>query len=145
MPVLRDDEDMVGSFDAVLLNEAHLQDALMLRLGSRRDTRLWRNSVGVYRHLHSEQKIRIGQKGMSDLFGVSRGWFISIEVKSAKGRVTPDQMNWLDMVRFMGGFEHVARLDGDGELEDQTKRAVDECEAALDRFLEKSRQTYAPA
>lgn len=134
---------MVGSLDAVQLNEAKLQDALMLRLGGRTDTRIWRNSVGVYRQLHSEDKIRVGVPGMSDLFGVSRGWFLSIEVKAAKGRVSERQVRWIEMVRRQGGFGHVARLDGVGELGDQIERAVDACEGELESFL--STKTYAPA
>jgi len=47
--------------------------------------------------------------GSADLIGWVRGRFLSIEVKSATGRVRPDQQNWMNVVNSHGGIAFVAR------------------------------------
>jgi len=49
-------------------------------------------------------------KGVSDILGISStGKFIAIEVKSAKGKASPEQIDFLDKVRARGGIAIVAR------------------------------------
>lgn len=48
--------------------------------------------------------------GSSDLIGLtSAGRFLSVEIKSARGRLTGEQRAWLAMVRALGGLGGVAR------------------------------------
>lgn len=54
--------------------------------------------------------VRFGKKGMSDLLGILEGgYFLAIEVKSAKGKLTEEQENFLAMVNRFGGCGIVAR------------------------------------
>lgn len=50
------------------------------------------------------------RKGISDILGLfSDGVFLAIEVKSKKGRLTPDQKSFLEDVKKHGGVAIVAR------------------------------------
>lgn len=107
------------------MTEAELQARVMRGIGSRPDTRVFRNQVGVYR-LEDGRVIASGLcKGSSDLVG----WkimevtpsllpsllgrriavFVSIEIKTSTGRVSPEQANWVNAVRKAGGLAGVAR------------------------------------
>lgn len=76
----------------------------------------WVKSTGTYdpvakifRRSNSRWEIR----GVSDILGVMNGRFIAIEVKSAKGRVTPEQKLFIDQVNACGGLGFVARSVAD--------------------------------
>jgi hypothetical protein len=103
------------------MTEAELQARVMRGIGSRPDTRVFRNQVGVYR-LEDGRVIASGLcKGSGDLVGwqtievtpsmVGRriAVFISLEIKTSKGRVSPEQINWANAVRKAGGRAGVAR------------------------------------
>lgn len=61
-------------------------------------------------------------KGWPDLFAVRRGEFVAIELKSERGKVSPDQEAWLDALREIPGcrFAGVVRPSGwfAGELDE---------------------------
>jgi hypothetical protein len=84
-------------------------------------TRLFRNNTGTLRDQHG-RPVSFGLcKGSADLIG----WrtvtvtpemvgqriavFTSIEVKTATGRLRPEQQQWLDAVQAAGGIAGVAR------------------------------------
>lgn len=48
-------------------------------------------------------------RGVSDIIGLYKGRFIAIEIKTAGGRVTPEQDRFLEAVRRHGGVAFVAR------------------------------------
>jgi Holliday junction resolvase len=48
-------------------------------------------------------------KGIADIIGCWKGRFVAIEVKTAGGRVSPDQERFLESVRRHGGIALVAR------------------------------------
>jgi hypothetical protein len=86
---------------------------------------MWRNQVGqTVEYGPGEARwVRYGLgAGSADLVGIlsPHGRLVALEVKSATGRVRPNQELWAGMVRKFGGF--VA-----------TVRSVDEARAALDR------------
>jgi hypothetical protein len=45
--------------------------------------------------------------GSADLIGITRGQFVSLEVKRPGGGATPEQIKWLSMVREMGGIAEI--------------------------------------
>ena len=105
--------------------ESQIQDEVRLALGNATDLIFWRNSVGVAEHWdgHDVSRVRYGlAAGSSDLVGVlaPHGRWFALELKTASGRVTPEQTQWLSLVRRMGGFACVVR-------------SVDEAKAALVR------------
>jgi hypothetical protein len=81
---------------------------------------LWRNSTGVA-DTASGSKQRFGLcKGSSDLIGILDGRFVAIEIKSETGKLRPEQVLFLDLVRKFGGFACVVR-------------SVEEFRAAIER------------
>lgn len=80
---------------------------------------LWRNNTGFASH----ERVRYGLgNGSADLVGmlVPTGRFFALEIKTAKGKLEPDQRLWLEIVRRRGGFAACVH-------------SVDEAFAALER------------
>ena len=102
--------------------ETTLQQEIRLALGQLPDLRIFRNQVGQLPDLRTGRPVQFGlAKGSSDLIGFKTievtsdmigqklAVFTSIEVKTAKGKLTPMQHNWLSCVRKAGGITGVAR------------------------------------
>ena len=102
--------------------ETTLQQEISLALGQLPDLRMFRNQVGQLPDLRTGRPVQFGlAKGSSDLIGFKTievtpdmigqklAVFTSIEVKTAKGKLTPMQHNWLSCVRKAGGITGVAR------------------------------------
>ena len=90
-------------------------------------TRLFRNNTGTLRDQHG-RPVSFGlARGSADLIGwrtvtitadmvgTTVAVFTSIEVKTATGRVRPEQRQWLDAVQAAGGIAGVARSVEDAE------------------------------
>jgi hypothetical protein len=92
------------------LREIDIQQGVLLALGSRSDCKVWRNNVGTGRD-PSGRVIRFGVPGSADVFGIlaPSGRFLALEIKSAKGRLRPEQAGWGEMVRRQGGIYEVVR------------------------------------
>ena len=107
-------------------SEQSIQQHIRLACGTG-DTRLFRNNTGTLRDQHG-RPVQFGLcKGSADLIG----WrtitvtpemvgqqvavFTSIEVKTATGRIRPEQQQWLDAVQAAGGIAGVARSVEDAE------------------------------
>ena len=101
-------------------SEQSIQQAIRLQL-SRGDCRLWRNNSGVLLDRQG-RPVQFGLcKGSSDLIGFRTitigpehlgqrlAVFAAVEVKSATGRVTTEQVAFIDTVAGMGGLAGVAR------------------------------------
>jgi hypothetical protein len=98
------------------------------------DTRLFRNNTGTLKDANG-RPVQFGLcKGSADLIGWTTrtitpdmvgqqvAVFTSIEVKSATGRLRPEQRQWLEAVQAAGGIagvarsvEDAARLTGDAQ------------------------------
>jgi hypothetical protein len=93
------------------MSERDIEAAIRLKVGSQHDVVLWRNAVGF----DPESKTKYGLfKGSSDLIGIGPGGrFLAIEVKTATGRPTEEQMLFLDLVETMGGIACLARSADD--------------------------------
>lgn len=106
--------------------ETILQAEIRLALGRERDLVLWRNAVGQAEHTGGDGRTfhqAFGlSKGSADLVGIlaPAGRFVALEVKTATGRVRPEQVVWLALVRSRGGFAAVVR-------------SVDDARSALER------------
>jgi hypothetical protein len=91
------------------------------------NTRLFRNNTGTLKDQNG-RPVSFGLcKGSADLIGWKRvtvtpdmvgtqvAVFTSIEVKTATGRLRPEQQQWLDAVLSAGGIAGVARSVSDAE------------------------------
>jgi len=109
------------------MSEGEILDAIRVALNQRTGVIVFRNNVGVANHWNQKTErvevVRYGLAvGSSDLIGIVGGRFMALEVKTPKGRVTPEQALFQRLVRSMGGFACVVR-------------SVEEAEAAVERAL----------
>lgn len=108
------------------MREQAIQQQIRLAVGAHPDVRLFRNNVGTGVDQRSGNFIRFGlANGSSDLIGIRRitigpehvgqqmAVFTSLEVKTANGRASTDQQNWLRMVRSFGGIAAIVRSTDD--------------------------------
>lgn len=106
--------------------ETDLQQRIRLALGTRSDLRLFRNQVGQLPDPRTGRMVQFGlARGSADLIGwrtititpdmVGRqvAVFTSIEVKTERGRIRPEQQAWLGCVQSAGGIGGVARSVAD--------------------------------
>jgi len=95
------------------MKESDVQKLIMLAL-SDAGCLIFRNNVGVLKN-QAGIPIKFGLcVGSSDLIGVTpAGKFIAIEVKTATGRVRPEQTRFIDAVRSRGGIAGIARSPAD--------------------------------
>jgi len=109
-----------------MASEQQIQRRIRLACGSGA-VRLWRNNTGTLRGQHG-RPVSFGlAKGSSDLIGWTTrtitpemvgqqvAVFTSIEVKTATGRVRPEQRQWIDAVQAAGGIAGVARSVEDAQ------------------------------
>lgn len=109
------------------MREADLMRAIMIAVSAEGCT-VWRNNTGqAYqgRIIHKAAKqltlddarpVNFGLcVGSADIIGIrhSDGRFIAIEVKTGKGRATPEQQRFIEHVRQAGGLVGIARNTDD--------------------------------
>ena len=109
-------------------SETEIQQRIRLALGTRKDLRLFRNNTGSLPDPRTGRPVQFGlARGSADLIGIKQititpdmvgstiGQFVSIEVKTPTGRLTPLQRSWLEMVSKFGGLAAVVRSVRDAE------------------------------
>ena len=104
------------------MTESQIQSAIHRAIGSRPDCRLFRNHTGKVQDKSGRWHTFGLATGSADLIGWCRGRFLSIEVKSATGRIRPEQQAWMEAVNAHGGIAFVAR-------------SVEEANELLNRYL----------
>ena len=103
-------------------SETKIQQEIRLALGQRSDLRLFRNETGKLPDPRTGQWVQFGlAKGSSDLIGFKTvkitpemigqeiAQFVSLEIKTERGKLTDVQENWLQKVKSSGGIVGVAR------------------------------------
>ena len=77
---------------------------------------LLRNARPINMGLHKGSSDLIGYRTVEiqpDMVGEEIAQFVAIEVKTTRGRVTPEQANFIDVVKTAGGLAMVARSEED--------------------------------
>lgn len=110
----------VGLASASSVSEQFIQQKIRAELGVG-DARLWRNNTGCLQDRNG-RAVRFGlAPGSSDLIGLRRivvgpehvgrtlAVFTAVEVKDARGRASPEQVRFLEVVRDLGGLGGIAR------------------------------------
>jgi len=91
-----------------LTPEARIKNAC-LRYLERRGLFAWNNPSGCVRAA-PDRWIHFGKKGSADIIGIlPDGKFLAIETKSKNVRLTPEQKEFLNKVRGLGGVAIAAR------------------------------------
>lgn len=100
--------------------EANIQNDIMIAL-SNAGCLIWRNNTGILKDANG-RPIKFGLcKGSADLIGIAKdGKFLAVEVKTATGRVRPEQELFIAAVKRAGGRAGVARC-----VQDALKIALD--------------------
>ncbi len=89
--------------------EAVLQRLIIARLNLIPGVHVWRNNTGAGQRAGGGL-IRFGVPGQGDISGIGpRGVRLEVEVKSATGRVSEDQVAFGQMISLHGGLYVVAR------------------------------------
>lgn len=107
------------------MSEHDLQNRILLALSSEGAT-VWRQNTGLAWVgdavklangdvlLRNPRRLHVGLcKGSSDIIGLYKGRFLAPEVKTATGRVTKEQENFIRVVNENGGSAGVVRSVGD--------------------------------
>lgn len=99
-------------------DELTFQDHLKLHLGAHPSVRWWRQNSGVVpiRNLAGkvERYFHAGPpKGAADLSGIvcSEGWRLEVELKSATGKRSKEQIAWGDFIARSGGVYTLVAYD----------------------------------
>jgi len=103
-------------------SETKIQQEIRLALGQRSDLRLFRNETGKLPDPRTGRWVQFGlAKGSSDLIGFKTvkitpemigqeiAQFVSLEIKTERGKLSTIQQNWLQKVKSSGGIVGVAR------------------------------------
>ena len=94
------------------LREKHTQNEILRAFGTLPWLRLWRANVGAARV--GNRLIRFGIPGQADLTGLlSDGRRLEIEVKSVRGRQTPEQEAFGRIIERFNGIYVLARCPDD--------------------------------
>lgn len=101
------------------MSETNLMNSIMLSLNGK--CRIWRNNTGAIKD-STGRLVRFGLcKGSADLVGLTSivvtpemvgkklAVFTAIEVKTATGKATPEQLNFIKRVQELGGLAGIAR------------------------------------
>ena len=91
------------------MKESDIQRLIMLAL-SEAGCLIWRNNTGVLKNA-AGIPIKFGLcVGSSDLIGLTpTGQFLAVEIKTCKGRATPEQLRFIEAVCARGGVAGIAR------------------------------------
>ena len=103
------------------LREAVLQADILLKWGAHPRVRLWRTTAGKAWAASNGgsgfRPIQMNPTGSTDLTGIvtvaGRGLFLAIEVKSATGRPSKEQLRWRAMLEERGAVYVLARTMDD--------------------------------
>ncbi len=92
------------------MKESVIQKQILAEFGALPWLRVWRNNTGALTDQRG-QLITYGLKGSADILGLIApdGRFLAIEVKNERGKQSPAQIAFGEMVEKMGGIYILAR------------------------------------
>jgi penicillin-binding protein-related factor A (putative recombinase) len=95
------------------LSEREIEQAILTWLNYQPKCKAWKNkSQGTYdpyKKVFRKPSSKFTEKGTSDILGIWNGKMLCIEVKSAKGRLSPEQKSFLQEMANLGAICLVAR------------------------------------
>lgn len=125
------------------MTETEFRKHLVLRIGARRDYRIWPQNCGkiiIPQKDGSKRAFDAGPpKGAHDISGIviPEGWRIEFELKGDETKVTREQERWASLMQEMGAVVAFYRIDKSRSLEENLDRAA----YALDEAIEVRRRS----
>jgi hypothetical protein len=96
-----------------MLSEREIEQQILGWLNLQKGCKAWKNkSMGVYdptKGVYRKDRSKFSEKGSSDILGIWNQKMLCIEVKSAKGRVSPEQQQFLQQMANLGAICLIAR------------------------------------
>lgn len=92
--------------------EKDIENAILAALQTVKGCKAWKNqSVGIYDPTKKSfrRRSRYQIKGVSDILGIYKGKMICLEVKTKKGRLSPEQKSFLEEMQALGAFTACVR------------------------------------
>lgn len=106
-------DGLSASKTKLTLSEKEIENSILEWLNHQANCKAWKNqSVGVfdpYKRVFRKPNGKYRAKGTSDILGIWAGRMLCIEVKSAKGRLSEDQNQFLHEMADLGAICIVAR------------------------------------
>jgi len=103
------------------LTEKEIENDILKFLNMLPATKAWKNqSVGIFDPVKKVYRMNKGAftaKGSSDILGICNGVMLCIEVKSAKGKPTQSQLDFIDIMNHLGALAFIARSVDDVKKE----------------------------
>jgi len=103
------------------MTEQEIKNSILDYLSWKRECFVWPNdSVGIYdpiRKIYRKKNSKFHIRGVSDILGIFRERALAIEVKTQKGKVSPEQLEFISKFNKSGGIAFVARSVEDVERE----------------------------
>jgi len=114
------------------LNESTFMAELLVALGHHLPVRCWRQNAGVF-HLAGGMVAKGAPEGAADITGVviPEGWRLEVEVKSATGRMRPEQVRWEGWCGAWGAVHAVVKYDARQDPAANVARGVEIVRAAI--------------
>lgn len=110
------------------MSEKDIQNAIRIAVSRLPGVVMWRNNTGIAEHWNGRNVERVAYglgKGSADLVGIVDGRFVALEIKTERGRVSPEQQVWLDLVNARGGYGAVVRSTDEAVAAVECARAGD--------------------
>lgn len=92
--------------------EKDIENSILATFQTVKGCKAWKNqSVGIYDPTRQSfrRRSRFQIKGVSDILGIYKGKMICLEVKTKKGRLSPEQKQFLEEMEAMGAFTACVR------------------------------------
>ncbi|MFA6242583.1 MAG: hypothetical protein WC655_16720 [Candidatus Hydrogenedentales bacterium] len=91
-----------------MIRERDIQKQIVEYLSYRPDIKVWRQNCGAF--VVGKRFVRFGIPGQADITGIMKGGRrIEIEVKTKRGKLSPEQETFRKMIEDCGGLYIVAR------------------------------------
>lgn len=101
------------------MTEKEIENEILMMLNLLPDCKAWKNqSVGIFdpvKGIYRKNHSRWNAVGTSDILGIYKGRMLCLEVKSAKGKVSPEQKAFLEEMAELGAIVGVVRSWLDAE------------------------------
>jgi penicillin-binding protein-related factor A (putative recombinase) len=108
-----------NSIKSSSMTEKEIENEILMFLNLLPGCKAWKNqSVGIFdpvKGIYRKNRSRWTAKGTSDILGIYKGKMLCLEVKSASGRASPEQKQFIEEMNELGAIAGIVRSWQDAE------------------------------